>query len=331
MPNPTQKIIFLLFLLFLLLAVLFIAPLVGSQPIDFGQILEYLKGTETTSGLIFFRIRIPRIFLAAITGASLALAGVIFQALLRNPLATPYTLGVSSGGALGAVLMIKLGGSFSWWGFSTIQLAAFAGSLATIGLVYYLARRQKRISVYVMILAGVTASYFFGAMILLLHFVADFTETRQMIRWMMGGLDVVQPELLWRSLPLLIISYLVLFSQSRMLNILSTSEEMALSKGVAVERVQKIAFLFASLLTGLVVAISGPIGFVGLIIPHVLRAIIGYDHRYLIPASLLLGGTFLVLCDTIARTMLAPVDIPVGVITAVIGGPFFLWVLIRRR
>ena len=331
MPNPTQKFIFLLFLLFLLLAVLFIAPLVGSQPIDFGQILEYLKGTETTSGLIFFRIRIPRIFLAAITGASLALAGVIFQALLRNPLATPYTLGVSSGGALGAVLMIKLGGSFSWWGFSTIQLAAFAGSLATIGLVYYLARRQKRISVYVMILAGVTASYFFGAMILLLHFVADFTETRQMIRWMMGGLDVVQPELLWRSLPLLVISYLVLFSQSRMLNILSTSEEMALSKGVAVERVQKIAFLFASLLTGLVVAISGPIGFVGLIIPHVLRAINGYDHRYLIPASLLLGGTFLVVCDTIARTMLAPVDIPVGVITAVIGGPFFLWVLIRRR
>jgi iron complex transport system permease protein len=331
MPNPIQKIIFLLFLLFLLLAVLFIAPLVGSQPIDFGQILEYLKGTETTSGLIFFRIRIPRIFLAAITGASLALAGVIFQALLRNPLATPYTLGVSSGGALGAVLMIKIGGSFSWWGFSTIQLAAFAGSLATIGLVYYLARQQKRISVYVMILAGVTVSYFFGAMILLLHFVADFTETRQMIRWMMGGLDVVQPELLWRSLPLLIISYLVLFSQSRMLNILSTSEEMALSKGVAVERVQKIAFLFASLLTGLVVSISGPIGFVGLIIPHVLRAIIGYDHRYLIPASLFLGGTFLVICDTIARTVLAPVDIPVGVITAVIGGPFFLWVLIRRR
>ena len=331
MPNSSQKIIFLLLLLFLLFIVLLAAPLIGSQPIEFGQILDYLKGTETTSGLIFFRIRIPRIFLAAITGASLALAGVIFQALLRNPLATPYTLGVSSGGALGAVLMIKLGGSFSWWGFSTIQLAAFAGSLATIGLVYYLARRQKRISVYIMILAGVTISYFFGAMILLLHFVADFTETRQMIRWMMGGLDVVQPELLWRSLPLLVISYLVLFSQSRMLNILSTSEEMALSKGVAVERVQKIAFLFASLLTGLVVAISGPIGFVGLIIPHVLRAIIGYDHRYLIPASLLLGGTFLVVCDTIARTMLAPVDIPVGVITAVIGGPFFLWVLIRRR
>lgn len=331
MPTPAHKIIFLLLLLLILLAVLFTAPLIGSQPIDFNQILSYLRGTETTSGVIFFRIRIPRIFLAAITGASLAVAGVIFQALLRNPLATPYTLGVSSGGALGAVLMIKLGANFSWWGFSTIQGAAFLGSLATIGLVYYLARRQKRISVYVMILAGVTVSYFFGAMILLLHFIADFTETRQMIRWMMGGLDVVQPELLWRSLPLLFISYLVLFSQSRMLNILSTSEEMAMSKGVAVERVQKIAFLFASLLTGLIVAISGPIGFVGLIIPHVLRLIIGYDHRYLIPASLLLGGAFLVICDTIARTMLAPVDIPVGVITAIVGGPFFLWLLIRRR
>ncbi len=330
MAESRIKLLFILFLFLLLLSVLFIVPLIGSQPLHVQQIIDYLKGNETTSGIIFFRIRIPRILLAIITGASLALAGVVFQALLRNPLATPYTLGVSSGGALGAVLVIKLGVAFSWWGFSTIQISAFMGSIATITLVYFLARRQKRISVYVMILAGVTLSYFFGAMILMLHFLADFTETRQMVRWMMGGLDVVNPEILWRSLPLIFISYLVLFSQARMLNILSTSEEIALSKGIAVERVQKIAFLFASLLTGLVVAISGPIGFVGLIIPHFLRLIIGYDHRYLIPASLLLGGSFLAICDTVARTILAPVDIPVGIITALIGGPFFVWLLVRR-
>lgn len=330
MAESRTKLLFILFLFFLLISVLFIVPLIGSQPLHIQQIIDYLKGIETTSGIIFFRIRIPRILLAIITGASLALAGVVFQSLLRNPLATPYTLGVSSGGALGAVLVIKLGVAFSWWGFSTIQISAFMGSIATITLVYFLARRQRRISVYVMILAGVTLSYFFGAMILMLHFLADFTETRQMVRWMMGGLDVVNPEILWRSLPLLFVSYLVLFSQARMLNILSTSEEIALSKGIAIERVQKIAFLFASLLTGLVVAISGPIGFVGLIIPHFLRLIIGYDHRYLMPASLLLGGSFLAICDTVARTILAPVDIPVGIITALIGGPFFVWLLVRR-
>lgn len=330
MAESRAKLLVIFFLFLLLISVLFIVPLIGSQPLQVQQIIDYLKGIETTSGIIFFRIRIPRILLAIITGASLALAGVVFQALLRNPLATPYTLGVSSGGALGAVLVIKLGVSFSWWGFSTIQISAFIGSIATITLVYLLARRQRRISVYVMILAGVTLSYFFGAMILMLHFLADFTETRQMVRWMMGGLDVVNSEILWRSLPLIFISYLVLFSQARMLNILSTSEEIALSKGIAVERVQKIAFLFSSLLTGLVVAISGPIGFVGLIIPHFLRLIIGYDHRYLIPASLLLGGSFLAICDTVARTILAPVDIPVGIITALIGGPFFVWLLVRR-
>lgn len=330
MAESRAKLVVIFFLFLLLISVLFVVPLIGSQPLHVQQIIDYLKGIETTSGIIFFRIRIPRILLAILTGASLALAGVVFQALLRNPLATPYTLGVSSGGALGAVLVIKLGVSFSWWGFSTIQISAFIGSIATITLVYLLARRQRRISVYVMILAGVTLSYFFGAMILMLHFLADFTETRQMVRWMMGGLDVVNSEILWRSLPLIFISYLVLFSQARMLNILSTSEEIALSKGIAVERVQKIAFLFSSLLTGLVVAISGPIGFVGLIIPHFLRLIIGYDHRYLIPASLLLGGSFLAICDTIARTILAPVDIPVGIITALIGGPFFVWLLVRR-
>ncbi len=325
-----KKIYLILTFVFLLLVTGF-TPFIGSQSLDYRQVLAYFHGAQNPDTIIFFHIRFPRILIAILTGASLSLAGVVFQALLRNPLATPYTLGVSSGGALGAVLMIKLGLDISLLGFSSIQIAAFAGSLLTILLVYILARRSGRISIYTMILAGVTISYFFGALILMLHFLADFTETRQMVRWMMGGLDVVNSAVLFRSVPVLLAAYLLIFFHSRMLNIISTSEETALSKGVSVDRVQKMTFVGASLITGLVVAISGPIGFVGLIVPHFLRMLVGVDHRYLIPASLFFGGAFLALCDTIARTMLAPIDIPVGIITAILGGPFFLWLLVKRR
>jgi len=326
----TSPILFLLLTIVFLAAVILITPFIGSQSLDYRQVLAYLHGNSNPDATIFFRIRLPRILLAVLTGASLSLAGVVFQALLRNPLATPYTLGVSSGGALGAVLMIKLGISIPLLGFTTIQSAAFAGSLLTILLVYFLARRHGRISINTMILAGVTISYFFGAMILMLHFLADFTETRQMIRWMMGGLDIVNYSLVLRTLPVLLICYLVLFSNSRMFNILSISEETALSKGVSVKRVQMITFVTASLITGIVVAVSGPIGFVGLIVPHFLRMFVGVDHRYLIPASVFFGGGFLALCDTLARTIIAPVDVPVGIITAILGGPFFLWMLVHK-
>jgi iron complex transport system permease protein len=320
----------LILIAIIFLATLIIAPFIGSQSLNFDSVLSYLSGTETVDGIIFFRIRLPRIFLSVITGASLSLAGVVFQALLRNPLATPYTLGVSAGSALGAVLMIKLGLVFSVFGFSSLQTAAFLCSLLTIFIIYLMSRRNRQISITTMILAGVTVSYFFGAVILFLHFLADFTETRQMIRWMMGGLDVVNPALLWQSLPVLLISYGILFFQAKKLNILSASEETALSKGVSVEAVRRIVFIIGSLITGWVVAISGPIGFVGLIVPHFLRLLLGYDHRLLIPAALFGGGAFLVFCDTLARTILAPVDIPVGIITAIFGGPFFLWLLYRQ-
>lgn len=327
--DQKQKLRLVLIFLFLL-AVVLITPFIGSQTLDYRRVLSFMSGMSTPDGTIFFHIRLPRILLAVLTGASLSLAGVVFQALLRNPLATPYTLGVSSGGALGAVLMIKLGVDISLLGFSTIQTAAFIGSLVTVLLVYFLASRTGRVSIQTMILAGVTVSYFFAALILLIHFFADFTETRQMIRWMMGGLDVVNYRVVLRSLPVLLVSYLVLFFHARMLNIVSTSRETALSKGVPVQRVQLVSFVFASLVTGIVVAVSGPIGFVGLVVPHLLRLMIGVDHRYLIPASLFFGGAFLALCDTLARTLLAPIDIPVGIITAILGGPFFLWLLVSK-
>ncbi len=314
-----------------LISTIIIVPFVGSESLHLQAVLAHLHGTTTTDGLIFFRVRLPRVIMAAIAGASLSLVGVVFQALLRNPLATPYTLGISSGGTLGAVLAIKTGLVLRIGGFSTVQVAAFMGSLGTVALVFLLARRQQRISVYTMILAGVTVSYFFSALVLVVHFLADFTETHQMIRWMMGGLDVVEMKNVLRLLPFWFGSVLVLVGMSRMFNLISLSEEAAMSKGVRVGTVQGWSFLLASLITGMVVAFTGPIGFVGLIVPHLMRLLIGPDHRYLLPAALFAGGGFLVLCDTLARTMLAPIDIPVGIITAIIGGPFFLYLLLSRK
>jgi len=328
MKNPA---LILIGSLIFLIAVIIIAPLIGSQPLNYNEVLQFIQGQQTADGTIFFQVRLPRILLAVLTGASLSLAGVIFQALLRNPLATPYTLGVSSGGALGALLMIKTGVTFSLLGFSSIQAAAFIGSILTILLVYFLSRRVGKLSIHIMILAGVTISYFFAALNLTLHYLSDFTETSQMIRWMMGGLDVIGYDVLLRSLPVLLLSYVGLWLMSRTFNILSTSEESALSKGVNVARVQKISFILASLITGTVVALSGPIGFVGLIVPHLLRILGGPDHRYLIPSSIFFGGGFLALADTFARTILAPIDLPVGILTALLGGPFFLWLLFKQR
>lgn len=328
--NMHPRLIVLLSLLFLII-VLVVAPFIGSQSLNYREVWQFTQGSATSDGLIFFRIRLPRILLGVLAGASLSLAGVIFQALLRNPLATPYTLGVSSGGALGALIVIKSGLAVSLLGFSSIQVAAFLGSLLTILLVYLLARRVGKISIHIMILAGVTISYFIAAVNLMLHYLADFTETHQMIRWMMGGLDIVNYAVLMHSLPVLLIAFVGLWSMARTYNILSTSEETALSKGVNVARIQKLSFVLASVMTGTVVALCGPIGFVGLIVPHLIRIAGGPDHRYLIPSSVFFGGAFLALADTFARTLLAPIDLPVGILTALIGGPFFLWLLFRQR
>ena len=322
-----KRHLILLFSLIFMLGVLIGAPLIGSQSIDYREVLLFLQGEQTSDGLIFFRVRLPRVLLALLTGASLSVAGVVFQALLRNPLATPYTLGVASGSALGALVVIKAGIFFTVLGFTSIQLAAFTGSLLTILLVYSLSVRLQRISIHTLILAGVTISYFFSALILILHYMADFTETHQMIRWTIGGLDIVDYGTLLRSLPIILTAALIFWGMSGSLNVMSTSEEIALSKGANVARLQKIALVTASLLTGMVVAFSGPIGFVGLIIPHMMRLLGGPNHRYLIPAALFAGGGFLAIADTLARTILSPIDVPVGIITTLLGGPFFLWLL----
>jgi len=308
-----------------------LAPAFGSTPVRFNELWQYLHGQEETGGVIVFQLRLPRVLLALLVGGALSVAGAVLQALLRNPLATPYTLGISSGGALGAVVAIKLGWVVTLLGFTSVQLMAFVGSLATILLVYILANRWMAFSVYALILIGVTLSFFFSALILLIHYLADFTQTQQMIRWMMGGLDIIAYPQLLGIFPVVIVLLLYIWRLSASLNLISFSADIAATKGVEVDTVQKQTFVAASLLTGSVVALSGPIGFVGLIVPHFLRLLIGPDLRFLIPAGALWGGVFLTWADTLARTVMAPVNLPVGIITALLGGPFFLYLLLRRK
>lgn len=280
---------------------------------------------------ILVQLRIPRVVFAYLVGFSLSLIGTVYQSLLRNDLATPYTLGVSSGGALGAVIAIKLGVNFSWAGYSTAALFSVGGSFITIWMIYLMAHTSSGSSTVRLVLTGVTISLFFSSLILFIHYLADFTETYRMVRWLMGGLQVSGWQYIWALLPLVLLFFLYFLFHGHALNIMSAGFETAMSKGVDVARLQKRSFIYSSLLIGVVVAFAGPIGFVGLIIPHLMRLLVGADHRSLIPAAALTGGIFLVWCDTLARMIIAPAELPVGVITSLLGAPFFIWILLRTR
>lgn len=280
--------------------------------------------------LILMEWRLPRVFIACIVGAGLALAGVVFQALLRNPLAEPYILGVSSGGSLGAVIAIILGiGSIK--GLSTLPFFAFLGSLSTMFLVYNVARVGGRIPTHTLLLAGVIVNAFFSAIIMFLVSIIRADETYKFLLWSMGNLAPVETKLTVVAMSLIVLGGVILYYYSQSFNLFSLGEESAAQLGVEVERVKKISFVLSSLITGAAVSACGIIGFVGLIVPHIIRMVIGADHRILMPASVLAGAAFLTAADTIARTITAPAEIPVGVVTAIFGGPFFIYLLRRKR
>jgi iron complex transport system permease protein len=306
---------------------LVVAPLVGPRHVRFSVALA---GPGTPDHDILFGARLPRTVFAAFAGALLAAAGVSFQAVLRNPLASPFTLGVSGGAALGAVLAIHLGWDRVPGVLPAVPMAAFAGGLAVVAMVGGLAGGRRRLSPVTLLLAGVIVNFVCSALILLLHYQADLARSFLMVRWTMGSLDVFGYRPLATALPLAGLGFGALLPTLRDLNVLSVGEDWARSRGTDVRRVTVRQYLGASLLTAAVVAHTGPIGFVGLIVPHTLRLLVGADHRLLFPASLLAGGAFLVACDTVARTVLAPVELPVGVVTALLGGPFFLWLLLAR-
>lgn len=303
---------------------------VGSESYSPAEVVGALLGGEdSTARSIVLQLRAPRVLLAILIGGGLSLSGAVFQALLRNPLAEPYILGVSGGAAVGAVSVLALG--ITALGSWLLPLAAFAGALLAIVLVFRVATSSgQALDVRVLLLAGVVVGAFFSAVIAFLLSVSDAETIRSAVLWMMGSLAGAG----WTDVSIAAVytipTALILMGLARAFNAISVGEETALYLGFEVEKVKRIAFGIASLITAAGVAVAGIIGFVGLVIPHALRLIVGSDHRVLLPLSFLAGAAFLTLADAAARVVLAPVEIPIGVVTAFVGVPVFL-VLLRRR
>jgi iron complex transport system permease protein len=324
--GPTRP---LLLLALLLLAALLLSIGVGAAPIAPRQVLETLAGRgDPAARTIILELRLPRAVTAALIGAGLGVAGAVFQALLRNPLAEPYVLGVSGGAAVAAVAVIAFVGPAA---HRVLPLAALAGGIGAIVLVFRVAASVGRsLDTRVLLLAGVVVGALFNALILLFLTFARAETFRSAVFWMMGSLAGAT----WSTAALLTVylgpALLVLLALARPLNLMAIGEDTALYLGTRVEQVKRVAYLVASLLVAAGVAVAGIIGFVGLIVPHTLRLVWGADHRVLLPGSALAGAAFLLLADSVARTAAAPVELPVGVVTALIGVPVFLVLLTRR-
>ena len=315
------------------LVAVIVAPFIGETPLQFGRVFSFSTPlADNVDAQIFFLARLPRSLAAALVGGTLAAAGVVFQGLLRNALATPYTLGISAGASFGAMTAITFGSSIPVLGWTGVTGASLAGATLAVAVVYVLASaRHSGLSTTELLLAGVTMNSFFSALILFVQYLSDFTETFRALRWLMGDLDVAGYQPIIGGLPLIMIALAGCAWLARPLNLLSLGADAAATRGVDVRRAQRIAFFCGSLATGAAVSIGGPIGFVGIIVPHLVRLVVGADHRLVLPASFFFGAAFLVACDVISRTVMAPLELPVGIITALIGGPFFLWLLIRKK
>jgi iron complex transport system permease protein len=316
----------------LALAACVLAPLVGSTTISLSAVFDRSRPyAENTDAQIFFIARLPRVLAAAMVGSALALAGVVFQALLRNPLASPDTLGVSAGASLGAMLAITFDADVAWLGLPPLLIASFAGSLGALAIVYGLSVvRRSGTSTTVLLLGGVTLTALLSAVMGFVQYIADFTQTFRNVRWLMGSLDVSSYAPIAAALVPMAMSWVGFAMLPRILDLVSVGSESAAARGVDVERSERIALVSASLATGAAVSIAGPVSFVGIIVPHLVRLVVGADHRLVMPASALFGATLLIGCDLAARTVLAPLELPVGIVTAIIGGPVFLWLLLRR-
>jgi iron complex transport system permease protein len=280
------------------------------------------------SDTLILQVRLPRVLLAALVGASLAGAGAIYQALFRNPLADPYIVGISSGAGLAAVIALTMTAQATALRYGTVPAAAFAGAIVTMLLVYRLASWRGRLDTASLLLAGVAVSYTLAA---LTSFIQVFAREQMasVVFWMMGGLGAASWPYVAMVAPMTLLGSALALSFSRELNLMLLGDDRAGHLGLSVERFKFFALAVASLLTAAAVAVAGLIGFIGLMIPHMVRLTLGPDHRSLLPASLLGGAIALVLADLAARTVIAPVEIPVGVVTAVLGGPFFVWLLVR--
>ena len=317
----------------LTLLVCIAAPLVGTTSIHLVRVFDRtIPFTDNVDAQVFFVARLPRVLAAILVGSSLAVAGVVFQAFLRNPLASPDTLGLSTGATLGAVIVITFHIDTAVFGISAVPIASFLGAAIALGIVYAMSvARRHGTSTTVLLLAGVALSAFFGALNRLVQVLGDFTDTFRSIRWMMGSLDVGSYTDVVVSFVPIAAALVAVATLPRVLDLVSLGTAAAESRGVDVRRAERVALVSASVLTGSAVSLGGPIPFVGIIVPHIVRLIVGADHRVVLPAAALFGGTFLVLCDLLARTAFGAAGMPVGAVTALLGGPFFLWLLFRKQ
>ncbi|MCM8779523.1 MAG: iron ABC transporter permease [Candidatus Omnitrophica bacterium] len=312
-------------LLIILLGVIVCAGFLGTVSISFKGILS--ADTER----VIFMLRLKRILLGALVGGMLSVSGVIFQAVLRNPLADPYILGVSSGGGLGVVLATVLGSFFGYSGVFYLPLSGFLGSLMSVFMVKYLAQVEGRIPPQNLLLSGVVVGVILTNILIFIVWLFEDKLLRGIIWWLLGNLEVVENSLLLTSTLIGIFSIGFSFLFSRELNALSLGEEEAISLGIDVEKTKRLLVYVASLLTATAVSLCGIVGFVGLIVPHILRFFSRNEHRLLIPSSFLGGAIFIVISDTLARTILSPIEIPIGIITAFIGGMVFIYLLQKKK
>jgi iron complex transport system permease protein len=337
-----------LYLIILIIAfgiTLILALNLGYATIPFGDILTILakhfpginnlvdsSGVSQTAETIIMQIRLPRVICGALVGAALATAGVIYQGIFRNPMADPFVIGALTGASLGAALVIVLGVGISLLGINTLQILAFVGSITTVLIVYNISRVGSRVPVTTLLLTGIAISLFQNAIVTFLKVIAEEQLLHGLTFWIIGSLAPTENwGDVWAVLPFIITGTAVAYVFSRDLNLLALGEDQAQHLGVEIEKVKRILLISGALITAAAVSISGIIVFVGLIIPHLTRVIIGPDHRVLLPTSAIVGASFLMICDAIARVVMGAGEAPVGIITAFSGAPFFIYLLRRKK
>ncbi|HIP46186.1 MAG TPA: iron ABC transporter permease [Campylobacterales bacterium] len=309
-----------------IMIVLILSALVGKVDIHLQNLLTF----NTIDSTIFYQLRLPRVLLAFLAGGILALSGLIFQTLFRNPLTTPFTLGISGGATLGAAVAIIFGYHSTFMGFSAISFFAFLGALLTVALIYYFSKKLTSTTDHRLILVGIALSFFFSSLLLILYYLSDFEESYLIMRFTMGALDTVGYS---DAIPLLFGTLLIIgvaYYYKQELKLLSISYEFAYLRGVNVDKMMLMMFVVISLAVGLLVSITGPIGFVGLIIPHIIKLVFKQSADRLLSITFICGGIFLVLCDTLSRALPTVSEVPVGIITSLIGGLIFIYILVSK-
>lgn len=326
-PPLRARLVGALVVLTLVLAASVVVALVsGRQKIDWHLVLS-----DPFARTLFFRLRLPRVLMGLLIGASLSLVGACLQALFRNPLADPFTLGVQGGGTLGASIAIALGWSARVLGIPMVFVAGFAGAMVAVLLVKTIASTGVVVLPGALLLAGVVVNLVSGAAVVAIQYIADPDAALSILRWIVGSLDVVGLEPVWQMSLAIVPAWIALLALSRQLHLMAIDEDTAATLGVNVARCETVVHVLSSIIVGVTVAVGGSIGFVGLIVPHAVRLMFGEDLRIVLPGSLLLGGAFLVLADALARSVLPSTELPVGAITGLVGGPVFLWLLRRRQ